>query len=158
MIKKKRSRSNFYTYEIRYYIFMYIKNERVKPVLSGHSKIDKTKVLKTNGSLMKVKSIAECSLGAFCNTFGLHKAIISLENLFRSFLEWLFYTDFTGYMYIMINMVSHFIFNSPVTVTTCHRSCQLHLMIKIQVSLGKVRNDTNEINMNDKEKHLKPSY
>ena len=26
----------------------------VKPVLSGHSKIDKTKVLKTNGSLMKV--------------------------------------------------------------------------------------------------------
>ena len=33
----------------------------VKPVLSGHSKIDKTKVLMTNGSLMKVKSIAECS-------------------------------------------------------------------------------------------------
>ena len=25
---------------------------------------------------MKVKSIAECSLGAFCNTFDLHKAII----------------------------------------------------------------------------------
>ena len=35
-------------------------------------KIDKTKVLKTNGSLMKVESIAECSLGAFCNTFDLH--------------------------------------------------------------------------------------
>ena len=33
----------------------------VKPVFSGHSKIDKTKVAKTNGSLMKVKSIAECS-------------------------------------------------------------------------------------------------
>ena len=31
----------------------------VKPVLSGHSK--KTKILMTNGSLMKVKSIAECS-------------------------------------------------------------------------------------------------
>ena len=44
----------------------------VKPVLSGHSKIDKTKVFKTNGSLMKVESIAECSLGAFCNTFDLH--------------------------------------------------------------------------------------
>ena len=44
----------------------------VKPVLSGHSKIDKTKVLKTNNSLMKVDSIAECSLGAFCNTFDLH--------------------------------------------------------------------------------------
>ena len=44
----------------------------VKPVLRGHSKIDKIKVLKTNGSLMKVESIAECSLGAFCNTFYLH--------------------------------------------------------------------------------------
>ena len=25
-----------------------------------------------NGSLMRVESIAECSLGAFCNTFDLH--------------------------------------------------------------------------------------
>ena len=33
----------------------------VKPVLSGHLKIDKTKVLMENGSLMKVESIAECS-------------------------------------------------------------------------------------------------
>ena len=44
----------------------------VEPVSSGHSKTDKRKVLKTNGSLMKVESIAECSLGAFCNTFDLH--------------------------------------------------------------------------------------
>ena len=44
----------------------------VKTVLGSHLKIDKTKVLKTNGSLMKVKSIAECSHGAFCNTFDLH--------------------------------------------------------------------------------------
>ena len=36
-------------------------NTTVKPVLNGHLKIDKTKVLKTNGSLMKVESIAECS-------------------------------------------------------------------------------------------------
>ena len=56
----------------------------VKPVLSGHSKIDKTKVLKTNGSLMKVESIAECSLGAFCYTFYLQYAIISLQNQFWS--------------------------------------------------------------------------
>ena len=34
----------------------------VKPVLNGHLKIDKTKVLKTDFSLMQVKSIAECSL------------------------------------------------------------------------------------------------
>ena len=48
------------------------KNNTVKPDLSGYSKIDKTKVLKTDGSLMKVESIAECSLGVFCNTFDLH--------------------------------------------------------------------------------------
>ena len=36
----------------------------VKPVLNSHSKIDKTKVLKTDYRLMQVKSIAECS----CNT------------------------------------------------------------------------------------------
>ena len=33
----------------------------VKPVLSGHPKIDKKQILKTNGSLVKVESIAECS-------------------------------------------------------------------------------------------------
>ena len=33
----------------------------VEPVLSCHSKLGKTKVLYTNGSLMKVESIAECS-------------------------------------------------------------------------------------------------
>ena len=30
--------------------------------LGGHSKVDKEKVLKTNGSLMKVENIAESSL------------------------------------------------------------------------------------------------
>ena len=44
----------------------------VKHVLSGHSKIDKIKVLMENGSLMKAESIVECSLGAFCNTFDLY--------------------------------------------------------------------------------------
>ena len=44
----------------------------VKPVLSGHSNIDKTIVLNTDYHLMKVESIAECSLGAFCNTFELN--------------------------------------------------------------------------------------
>ena len=33
----------------------------VKTVLSGYSLIDKTQILMTNGSLMKVESIAECS-------------------------------------------------------------------------------------------------
>ena len=68
---------------------------KVKPVLSGHTKIDKTRVLKTNGSLMKVVSIAECSLGAFCNTFDLHEVIIDLEPKFFVFLEWSLKTGFT---------------------------------------------------------------
>ena len=45
-------------------------------------KIDKTKVLKIGDSLLQVESIGECSIGAFCNTFDLHKTIISLENVF----------------------------------------------------------------------------
>ena len=36
----------------------------------------------TNGSLKKVESIAKCLLGAFCNTFDLHSAIIGLKNQF----------------------------------------------------------------------------
>ena len=43
----------------------------VKPVLSGHSKVDKKTILMPNGSLMKAESIAEC-FGAFCNSFDLH--------------------------------------------------------------------------------------
>ena len=38
-----------------------LKEGTIKPVKNGHSKIDKTKILMTNGSLMKVESIAECS-------------------------------------------------------------------------------------------------
>ena len=33
----------------------------VKPVLSVHSKIDKTHILMINGSIMQVESIADCS-------------------------------------------------------------------------------------------------
>ena len=41
----------------------------LKPVLSGYSKIDITKILETNGSLMKAESIAECSLGKPISVF-----------------------------------------------------------------------------------------
>ena len=43
-----------------------------KTCLKRPLKIDKANVLMTNDSLMKVKCIAECSKGAFCNTFDLH--------------------------------------------------------------------------------------
>ena len=56
----------------------------VIPVLSRHSKIDK--ILKTNGSLMKSKVLQNAALGAFCNIFDLHEAIIGLENHFLFFI------------------------------------------------------------------------
>ena len=43
----------------------------VKPVLSGHSKIDKTKVSMADGSLIWLKVLQNAPLGAFCNTFDL---------------------------------------------------------------------------------------
>ena len=44
------------------YVFTFLLDKyTVKPVLSGHSKIDKTTIFMTNGSLMKVESSAECS-------------------------------------------------------------------------------------------------
>ena len=45
------------------------KRSTVKPVLSGHLKIDKTRVLMESGSLMKVESIAECSKGSILQYF-----------------------------------------------------------------------------------------
>ena len=59
-----------------------IHNITVKPVLSGHLKIDKTKVLMENGSLMKVESIAECSLWSILQYFWPGQAIIGIENQF----------------------------------------------------------------------------
>ena len=41
----------------------------VKPVKNGHSKKDKIKTLMTNGSLMKVEIIAECSKGSILQYF-----------------------------------------------------------------------------------------
>ena len=71
----------------------------MKPVLSSHSKIDKTNALKTGGSLMQVESIAECSKRAFCNTFDLHSAIIAnlsvLKTYFWSSFECPLKTGFT---------------------------------------------------------------
>ena len=54
-------------------------------VLSGHSKIDK--IFKTNGSLMKVESIAECSLG--------NKQYSVLKTIFGLLFEWPLKTGFT---------------------------------------------------------------
>ena len=46
------------------YVIAILFHSTVKLVLSGRSKLDKTKVLKTGGSLMQVESIAEGSFKA----------------------------------------------------------------------------------------------
>ena len=67
-------------------------NNRVKPVLSSHSKGRPKLFFKTDYRLMQVKSIAECSKRAFCNTFNLHLATIKLPFVFKIFVlsifEW----------------------------------------------------------------------
>ena len=75
--------------------------------LSGHSKIDKTKILKKNCSLMKVESIAECSIEAFCNTFDLHLAIIGLKTNFCLLFEWPLKTGFTVYKNVNDERLDH---------------------------------------------------
>ena len=50
----------------------YSQDNTVDSVLSGHSERRQKLVFKTDYSLMQVKSIAECSMRAFCNTFDLH--------------------------------------------------------------------------------------
>ena len=47
---------------LRYTVQTIIKSLYSKTCANGHSKIDKAKILMTNGSLIKVESIAECSI------------------------------------------------------------------------------------------------
>ena len=63
----------------------------VKPVLYGHSKINKTKVLKTNDSLMMVESIAECSAILLTCI----KRYTVLKNSFGLLFKWPLKTGFT---------------------------------------------------------------
>ena len=53
-----------------------------EPVLGGHSKVDKTRILMANDSLMKVESIAECLLEHSLQYFDLHYVVICREKQF----------------------------------------------------------------------------
>ena len=78
---------------------IYDMDHTVNPVLSGHLKIDKTKILMTNGSLMKVESIAECSLehSAILLTCIKQKSVLKL--IFGLLFEWPLKTGFTVYVF-----------------------------------------------------------
>ena len=56
-------------YNVNIAFLRFVYTFTVKPVLNGHSKIDKTKVIRTYDSEMKVKSIAECSLWSILQNF-----------------------------------------------------------------------------------------
>ena len=53
---------NIHKFTHKFFVYLHLWKYYSKPVLSGHSKIDKTKILITNGSLMKVKSIVKGSI------------------------------------------------------------------------------------------------
>ena len=67
----------------------------VKPVLSGHSKKDKTKVLKTDGRSMQVESLAECSREHSARLFTCIKPYLVLKTILGLFFEWLLKTGIT---------------------------------------------------------------
>ena len=52
-------------------------------------------VSKTDHCLMQVKSIAECSKRAFCNTFDLHLATIVFKTFVLSIFDWSLKTGLT---------------------------------------------------------------
>ena len=81
-------------WEFKRSLFM-LKWDTVKPALSRHSKIDKTKILKTNGSLMKVESIAECSPWSILQNFWLSLSDNRSWKPFLVFFEWPLKTGFT---------------------------------------------------------------
>ena len=66
---EKDRRSKIRLNEWEYLVTVLNDSYTLKPVLNDHSKIDKTKILMTNGYLMKVKSIAECSLWSILQYF-----------------------------------------------------------------------------------------
>ena len=82
-------RNFFSTSQIRYLLnlIVYRKTYLKRPL----NKIQKNDCFfKSNYRIMQVKSIAECSQGAFCNTFDLHDAPICLNDLVVYIFEWPF--------------------------------------------------------------------
>ena len=58
---------------------------------------------------MQVKSIAECSMGAFCNTMTFIKVPFVIKIFVLSIFEWMFYTGFTVHLAKMPTVHLYFI-------------------------------------------------
>ena len=91
-----------------------------KTCLKRPLKIDKTKIFKTNGSLMKVKSIAECSMGSILQYFWPSLSYhLSLRSVFCQFLS----GHFTQDLHISISLnTSTLLFISPYMAMSWHLS------------------------------------
>ena len=70
-------------------------------------------VLKTDGSLMQVESIAECSLGAFCNTLTCIKQELVFKTNFGLLLS-----GFLRHVYCIVTLMmsNHVCLSCPATI------------------------------------------
>ena len=82
----------------------------VKPVLSGHLKLDKTKALVENGSIMKVESIAECSPWSILQYFWPALSDnLYWKPIFGVLFEWPLKTGFTVYdLHMKLRLAMHY--------------------------------------------------
>ena len=79
-------------------VMSYDSYSKTSPVLSGHSKIDKTKILMATGSSMKVESIAECSKGSILQYFWPALSDnLSWKLIFGLLFQWPLKTGFNVY-------------------------------------------------------------
>ena len=76
----------------------------VKPVLSGHSKIDKTKALMANGSLMKVPLEHSAILLTCIKRYSVLKT-----NFWSSLFEWPLKTGFTVFSFENLSTVAQLV-------------------------------------------------
>ena len=115
----------------------------MKPVLSSHSKIDKTKVWKPCGSLKQVKSTAECSTGSILQYFW--PALSdhpSWKPIFWLSFEWSLKTGFTVLTNKRLFLIENFliaVFNDATRWLRVKSALLYKSQTNIHQRLGKCR-------------------
>ena len=116
-------------------------NNTVKPVLSGHSKVDKTQILKTSSGLLLVESIAECSdhSAIFLTCI---KCLSVLKTYFKVFFAWSLKTGFTIYLsesvhFLVFAKRRHFHYTIIVLVVFIVSQVNVHLRVVFFCFVGR---------------------
>ena len=89
-------------------------------------------------ALMQVKSIAECSRGAFCNTLTNIKLPFVIKIFILSIFEWPFYTGFTVHVYFCLFIIC-WLFNLISEATGSFPNStvpSLHSVLGVQPTAG----------------------